>query len=218
MRMGYGEGSMSDDEFLKSTKLDSETQEIVREPEYEPDLAQPKGGLDRKTLIENYQALIHEQAIYYPVCYTFKGVLGQGRQGQVNVGLRQGARGCVTRHAIKMFDPSIYSSPRRYWTDMGRIASQVSALHSLRSPNLVAMDTYDEVTGIGYIQMEVVNGLDLREVLNGKFHDQVRVVSSREEWESFNSSIFRNVDGRLALQPGIASYIMRMVLKDRAVK
>ena len=75
------------------------------------------------------------------------------------------------------------------------------------------MDTYDEVNGIGYIQMEVVNGLDLRKVLDGTYHEQVRIVSSKEEWESFTNSIFRRVDGRLALQPGVAIYIMRMILK-----
>lgn len=204
---------MSDEAFFKSTKVEADTQVIVRDrDEYESE-SSSGGGMRLKPLIESYRALINEQAIYYPVCYTFQGVLGEGRQGQVNVGLRQGARGCVTRHAIKVFDPGIYSSARKYWTDMGRIASQVSALHSLRSPNLVAMDAYDEVNGIGYVQMEVVNGLDLRQVINGTYHEQVKMVSSTEDWESFNSAIFREVSGRIAIQPGIAIYIMRMVLK-----
>ena len=68
--------------------------------------------------------------------------------------MRQGARGCVTRHAIKLFDPSIYGSAKKYWTDMARIAAQTSKLQLVKNPALVAPDIYEESNGIGYIQME----------------------------------------------------------------
>jgi len=62
------------------------------------------------------------------------------------LGMRQGARGCITRHAIKLFDPSIYPGPEQYWTDMGRIAAQTSLWQIVSSPNLVARDVYEEHT------------------------------------------------------------------------
>lgn len=171
-------------------------------------------GIGRQPLIDNYMSLIQERAIYYPVAYTFERELGRGRQGSVFVGLRQGARGCVTRHAIKVFDPGIYSNAKKYWTDMGRIASQVSTLHRLRSPNLVAMESYDEVNGIGYVQMEVINGLDLRQVLRGVYHQGVKALCTEDEWRDIHKGIFRSSEqGGLAIQPGVAIYIMRMVLK-----
>ncbi|MFT5122345.1 MAG: serine/threonine protein kinase [Kiritimatiellia bacterium] len=171
-------------------------------------------GIGRQPLVDNYKALIQERAIYYPVAYTFENELGRGRQGSVFVGLRQGARGCLTRHAIKVFDPGIYSNAKKYWTDMGRVASQVSTLHRLRSPNLVAMDSYDEVNGIGYVQMEVINGLDLRQVLRGTYHQGVKSLCTDSEWREITTGIFRPLDtGGHAIQPGIAIYIMRMILK-----
>ena len=168
---------------------------------------------DRERLIENFDRVIKDQVIYYPVCYRFAEEIGRGRQGIVYMANRQGGRGCLTRHAIKVFDPGIYSSPAMYWTDMGRIASQISVMQRLRSPNLVSMETYDEVNGIGYLQMELINGVDLRYLLTGKRMDQVASITPHAEWEIMRESIFRQEDGHLAIQPGVAIYLMRMMLK-----
>jgi serine/threonine protein kinase len=165
-------------------------------------------------LIENYHSVSREQAIYYPVCYRFDRLLGEGHQGKVYVGLRQGARGCTTRHAIKIFNPAVYHSTQQYWTDMGRIASQLSTLQTLRSPNLVSMDTYDEVNGIGYVQMEVINGADVREIIAGSYYHEVSNLFEPEAWREVSRAIFHEEPGRpRSIQPGIAVYIMRMLLK-----
>lgn len=175
---------------------------------------QPHGvQRDRQRLIENFDQVIKDQVIYYPVCYRFAEEIGRGRQGVVYMANRQGGRGCLTRHAIKVFDPGIYSSPAMYWTDMGRIASQISVMQRLRSPNLVSMETYDEVNGIGYLQMELINGVDLRYLLTGRRMDQVSQLMPPEEWTQMHDALFRNTGGGIALQPGVAIYLMRMMLK-----
>jgi len=168
---------------------------------------------DRERLIENFEQVMHEQVIYYPVCYRFAEEIGRGRQGVVFMANRQGGRGCLTRHAIKVFDPGIYSSPALYWTDMGRVASQISVMQRLRSPYLVSMETYDEVNGIGYLQMELINGVDLRYLLTGKRMEQVARISTPAEWEAMREAIFREQNGKLSIQPGVAIYLMRLMLK-----
>jgi len=173
----------------------------------------PGGGIGSQQLAANYRAILAERAIYYPVAYRFPRELGRGRQGIVYLGLRQGARGCVTRHAIKIFDPSIYSSAKKYWTDMGRIAAQTSKLQLVQNPSLVAPEIYEESNGIGYLQMEVVDGLSLRELLDGSHMEQVRARSTDEEWARFNDVIFRQENGKIMIQPGIALYILRQVLR-----
>ncbi|MCC5848984.1 MAG: serine/threonine protein kinase [Verrucomicrobia bacterium] len=168
---------------------------------------------ERERLIENFEQVINEQVIYFPVCYRFAEEIGRGRQGIVYMANRQGGRGCLTRHAIKVFDPGIYSTPAMYWTDMGRIASQISVMQRLRSPNLVSMETYDEVNGIGYLQMELINGVDLRYLLTGKRMEQVGSMMDPEEWSHMRESIFRLEEDHIAIQPGVAIYLMRMMLK-----
>jgi len=170
-------------------------------------------GTGSRQLAANYRAILAERAVYYPVAYRFPRELGRGRQGIVYLGLRQGARGCVTRHAIKIFDPSIYSSAKKYWTDMGRIAAQTSKLQLVQNPTLVAPEIYEESNGIGYLQMEVVDGISLRELLDGTHMEQVRARSTDEEWNRFTDVIFRLENDKIMIQPGIVLYILRQVLR-----
>jgi serine/threonine protein kinase len=164
-------------------------------------------------LCEHYQAIVNAKAIFYPVAYRFPRELGRGRQGIVFLGLRQGARGCIARHAVKLFDPSIYPTTEKYWTDMGRIAAQTSKLQLVKNPSLVAPDIYEENNGIGYLQMEVVDGVSLRYLLDGEHLAPVKACSTKEEWARFTDVIFRVDRGKLRIQPGVALYIMRQALR-----
>ena len=74
---------------------------------------QPAMVMLREKLVSNYQQLLKDQVIFSPVCYRFEKVLGRGRQSTVFLGSRQGARGCVTKHALKIFDPGIYSTAEK---------------------------------------------------------------------------------------------------------
>lgn len=173
----------------------------------------PAPGKGTAQLVANFKAIIEARAIYYPVAYRFLRELGRGRQGIVYQGLRQGARGSVTRHAIKVFDPGIYPNAKKYWTDMGRIAAQTSRLQQVRSPNLVSPDIYEEYNGIGYLQMEMINGAGLRWLLDGDHLEKAKRASTPAEWSRFTDVIFRLDGDQVAIQPGIAIYIVRRVLR-----
>lgn len=183
--------------------------ETVAATEKLPGDAAAKPDEGHKRLLKNYTALIRSQEIYYPLAYRFTRRLGSGRQGVVYHALRQGARGCTTQHAIKIHDPSIYPNTEKYWTDMGRIASQISKLQKVHSPQLVARDIYEEVNGIGYTQMEVVEGIDIHSLVQREHSALVESRSTAEEWDNFNNVIY-NEQG---VQPGVALYIMRQALR-----
>ena len=198
--------------YSQTTRMDHAVPETsAAEPSISPAVA--PAGKGTAQLVANYRAITQARAIYYPVAYRFIKELGRGRQGIVFLGLRQGARGSVTRHAIKVFDPGIYPNAKKYWTDMGRIAAQTSKLQTLKSPNLVAPDIYEEYNGIGYVQMERVDGLGLRYLLDGTHIERTRRRSTSEEWSTFTDALFRLENKRLSIQPGIAIYIMRRVLR-----
>ncbi len=169
-------------------------------------------GMGRQQLIENFQSIVRNHRIYYPVAYRFNQQIGEGRQGVVFEAERQGSRGCITKHAVKIFDPGIYSSVKRYWTDMGRIAAQVSRLHSARSPNLADCDIYEETNGIGYIQMEMIEGMNLR-----AFLELCKKRYLNDQWHKSRTdrcvrTVLNLYDGKLCIQPGVAIYVMRQML------
>jgi len=172
----------------------------------------PRAGSDMAALVGTYRRLIHAKAVHHPVPYHFSRELGKGRQGVVFLATRQGGRGCMTRHAIKLHDPGIYSTVEKYWNDMARLAQQVSILQPVHSENLVTCETYDEADGIGYLQMPAVDGIDLQYLLSGTHLAIARSQSSDEEWDRFMGMLFRTEEARFMLQPGVALYLVRKML------
>jgi len=173
-------------------------------------LSQP---LTIQTLKNHYDGILKARNIYYPVAYQLPRLLGWGQQGHVFLGLRQGARGCITENAIKIYDPALYNTPEEYWTDMGRIAAQISRIQRKQSPNMVARYSYEETFGIGYVQMESIDGLDLVRVMQSRNLQVAMTRSTTEEWGKFSQSVFRLDRKNIRLQPGFVVYLMRGILR-----
>ncbi len=169
--------------------------------------------INMDALCHNYDGIVRARGIYYPVAYQFPRLLGRGQQGHVFLGLRQGARGCITENAIKLYDPRLYRTPEEYWTDMGRIAAQISRMQRTQSPNMVSRYSYEETCGIGYVQMESIDGLDLARLMQHKNLQMAMTRSTPEEWAKFSQSVFRLDRFTLRLQPGFVVYLMRGILR-----
>jgi serine/threonine protein kinase len=170
----------------------------------------PPSTLD--SLKANYDRLIAQGGVFSPVPYEFVRLLGQGRQGRVYLGRRRAARGCITHHAIKLFDPSLYRSAEEYWRDMGRIASQISQLQHIPSPTMVERHSYEEMGGVGYVIMDLVHGLDLRRLISGEHLGQVQGRIGEAAHEQLTTTLFKRRHDRVSLQPGVVVYIVREVL------
>lgn len=168
---------------------------------------------EHKNLLEQYRTLLVNRAIHYPAHYQFVKELGHGRQGVVFLANRHGSRGCITRHAIKLFDPSIYSSAQTYLTDMGRIASQISLLQPINHAHLIQGDFYEECNGIGYIQMPAIDGIDLQFLLNRKQLELARSRSTEAEWRHFTEILFDIHGHHIGLQIGLTLNILRRLLR-----
>ncbi len=208
------------DDKAKTLKIDLTGSNMVKNPvgairelPLHVDKKRVSGGLTLEDLQETYQTIIKSKAIHYPVAYQFDRELGRGHQGTVFLSDRQGARGCITKHAIKLFDPGIYNNPEEYWTDMGRIASQISQLHGVQSPNLVMRHSYEETYGIGYVQMEAIDGMDIRSLLNKQNIDVFKESHSRRDWKRFSETVFDIQEDRVAFRPALVVYILRRVLR-----
>lgn len=178
-----------------------------REISNEPELA---------ALVQEYRGILRHRSISYPVAFKFAKELGHGRQGIVFLSSRQGARGCFTHHAIKLFDPGIYSNRAAYWTDMGRIATQVSVLQPINNNNIVTTDFYEECSGIGYTSMHTIDGVDLRFLLDRRHLEVARARCTAREWKHFTKVLFRLEDDKLALHTGAVLYVIRNVLRGLA--
>lgn len=174
------------------------------------DMPQP---ITHEALCRNYDAILRTKGIYYPVAYQFPRLLGRGQQGHVFLALRQGARGCITENAIKLYNPRLYASPQEYWTDMGRIAAQISKMHRVQSPNMVSRHSYEETYGIGYVEMEAIDGVDLDWLMNRNLLKRAMAASSPTEWSKITHTVFRLEKNTMRLQPGFVVYLLRGILR-----
>lgn len=142
--------------------------------------------------------------------YTVTKLLGRGGQGVVVALERQSHQACITHHALKIFDPSVYPTLVEYNRDLERIARQVGVLQRLSHPNLVNCNWMYESDGVGMMLMEHIDGLSLDQVLDQGEHRKLRQSVANEYWQYVNDVIFNN--GR-SIQAGIALYILRKMLR-----
>jgi len=165
------------------------------------------------SLRQQFIHLLVEKRIPGTQPYDLLEEIGFGLQGKVYCAVRHGARGCETLHAVKIFDPKPYRSAKAYWEDMGRIARQISVLQRHLYPHLLHQHDYHEVRGIGFVEMEVLVGLNLQELLDESKIQHLRDEMGEKEWEVFGLAIFREGDdGRLVMQPGAAAFIIDQAL------
>lgn len=141
--------------------------------------------------------------------------LGRGRQGVVFKVLADGFLGCQTQHAIKVFDPALFSENSQYDAEMLRIARQVSVLQQMYHPNLVQCESFYEHDKFGILVMELVDGINLRDLFDRTIHDALKTRINREEWEHFNEVIFNEENHSIRF--GVAVYVVRKMLRGLGV-
>jgi serine/threonine protein kinase len=144
------------------------------------------------------------------LAYELTHVLGRGTQGVVIATQREPYPGCFTQHALKIFDPTVYRDLETYHTDLGRIARQVGVLQRLSHPNLVGCNWLVERDNVGMLLMERVDGLGLNAFRNRKLHASLEDQVDPDRWTHINNVVF--ADGN-HVQPGIALYILRKILR-----
>ena len=142
--------------------------------------------------------------------------LGRGRQGVVFEVLSTPFINCTTRHALKVYDPSLFSVHRSYDVEMVRIAKQTGTLQQLYHPNLVQCEYFYEEDGVGLQFMEMIDGIDIKDLLNRKLHDVIAGRMTPEQWKHYNTVIYASEDNA-RIQPGIAFYILRKMLRGLEV-
>ena len=142
--------------------------------------------------------------------YRLSKVLGRGTQGVVIACQRHSHPQCVTQHALKIFDPSVYNDLEGYQKDLDRISRQVGVLQRLSHPNLVGCNWMIERDDVGMLLMERVEGLGVNAFRHREKHASLKGQVDPDRWAHINNVIF--ADGQ-HVQPGIALYILRKILR-----
>src|SRR5205807_8992322 len=93
-------------------------------------------------------------------------LLGSGGQGAVFLANRLGADGFDRPVALKFFSPESYGDDSFYQEDMTRVAKVAARVARIQHDNVVDVHDFVDQEGIRVMEMEWLDGYDLREVLS----------------------------------------------------
>jgi serine/threonine-protein kinase len=167
-------------------------------------------------LIERYQNIVHAQSLHWTRRYSKMRLLGSGGQGVVYLGERQGADQFTLPVALKVFSPESYRDESAYEEDMTRIARVAVRVALIQHDNLLDIHDFIAQDGLRVMEMEWVDGYDLREVLTQRMLDRTRQRVNTRHWKYVNNVILTEGPVQPRLKPGVAIQVLRECLAGLA--
>ena len=164
------------------------------------------------TLEEQYAVLLDEQLVRYSSRRRLIRPLGSGGQGIVYLSLRSGVEGFSLPVALKIYSPKPYESDEHYRREMSRMARVALHVAQVQQDKLVDVHNFLDNDGIHLMEMEWIDGMDLRRLLRKDAFQHVREQVTARRWEDFNQVVVTEGHQQPRLKPGIAIAILRECL------
>jgi serine/threonine protein kinase len=159
-----------------------------------------------------YDALQKKAGLEWRAERAFLKRLGFGGQGSVLLAERRGAACFRIPVALKFFSPTPFGSLPRYDQEMERLAEVASIVARIQDDHLVAVHTFDEDSGIFFLEMEWIDGFDLLHILRRDTLDIVQDAVTERRWASITERVITTGEVDCRLKPGMAVAILRECL------
>ncbi|MBT6493635.1 MAG: serine/threonine protein kinase, partial [Planctomycetaceae bacterium] len=134
-------------------------------------------------ILNQYQSILDQQQIGWAATRPFMRQLGVGGQGVVYLSVRQGADNFSLPVALKIFSPKCYDDADNYEQEMCRIAQVASRVARIQHDNLIDVQNVIKQDGIHLMEMEWVDGYDMRRLLTPDTLHQVRDQVTDGRWK-----------------------------------
>jgi len=172
----------------------------------------PEDTTRASPLVTSYHALTPGDRLNWTTRHLKLRLVGKGGQGVVYLSERQGCDAFRLPVALKFFSPEHYRDDQSYAEDMGRIAHVAGRVALIQHDNLLDLHNFIERDGIRIMEMEWVDGYDLRELLSWRMYRSVRAQVTPELWEYINRVIITEGPEQPRLKPGVAIQVLRECL------
>jgi serine/threonine-protein kinase len=159
-----------------------------------------------------YQALLRGERLSWPAHHRMLRRLGKGGQGVVYLSEREGSDGFTLSVALKFFSPEHYRDDESYDEDMGRIARVAARVALIQHDNTLDVHNFIERDGIRIMEMEWVDGFDLRELLTEHMLDRTRAFLGPDRWAYVTKVILSAGPVQPRFKPGVAIQVLRECL------
>ena len=167
-------------------------------------------------ILNQYESILEQQHIGWAATRPFLRRLGVGGQGVVYLSVRQGADNFSLPVALKIFSPERYDDAESYEQEMCRIAQVAARVARIQQDHLIDVQNVIKQDGIHMMEMEWVDGYDLRRLLTPDTLHQVREHVTDGRWESINNVVMTAGVDQPRLKPGLAIAVVRECLAGLA--
>jgi serine/threonine protein kinase len=167
-------------------------------------------------LLARYESIINAQSLDWTRRYRKLRQLGSGGQGVVFLGERQGADQFRLPVALKVFSPESYRDAQAYQEDMVRIAGVAVRVALIQHDNLIDIHDFIALDGLRVMEMEWVDGYDLRAVLTQRMLHLTRQHVGARHWKYVNNVILTQGPVQPRMKPGVAIQVLRDCLAGLA--
>ena len=167
-------------------------------------------------ILRNYQSILKQQKVNWTASRSLIQRLGVGGQGVVYLSARQGADNFSLPVALKVFSPEPYDDVENYEQEMCRIAQVASRVARIQHDNLIDVQNVIKQDGIHMMEMEWVDGYDMRRLLTPDTLNRVRDQVTDGRWEKINDVVITKGVDQPRLKPGLAIAVVRECLAGLA--
>jgi len=167
-------------------------------------------------LLTRYQDLLTAQKLDWTRRYRKLRQLGSGGQGVVFLCESQGADQFRLPVALKLFSPESYRDAETYREEMARIARVAARVALIQHDNLIDVHDFIEWNGLRVMEMEWIDGYNLREILSQRMLDRTRERVNPRHWKYVNNVILTQGPVQPRMKPGVAIQVLRECLAGLA--
>jgi eukaryotic-like serine/threonine-protein kinase len=163
-------------------------------------------------LVARYRSILDQPRLDWTERHCLIRRIGAGGQGVVFLGERRGADGFRLPVALKVFSPERYEDDPSYHESMGRMARVAARVAQIQQDNLLDVQNFVAPDGIRVMEMEWIDGYDLRRLLTPGILSRAEGRVGPERWAYLNDVIVTAGAVQSRLKPGIAIAVLRECL------
>ena len=153
--------------------------------------------------------MLQEQRLSWTEHHRLIRLLGSGGHGYVFLSEWRGTDDFVLPVALKVFSPRWYRQAREYDEAMRRIARVAAQVARIQQDNLLDVHHWVDRGRVRVMEMEWIDGVDLRRLLGRSMLDALRGRVTAERFDEINRVVVTAGPVQPRLKPGVAMAIVR---------
>ena len=160
-------------------------------------------------MVARYRSILDRPGLDWTERHQLIRRIGAGGQGVVFLGERRGGDGFRLPVALKVFSPERYEDDFSYDEAMGRMARVAARVAQIQEDHLLDVHNFVSPGGIRVMEMEWIEGYDLRRLLTPGILSRAKDRVGPERWAYLNDVIVTAGTIQPRLKAGIAIAVLR---------